>query len=295
MTVNFLVTGSRGQLGTELAKILKKRNHSFELIDIEEADIIDEQKVRLIIEKINPRIIIHTAAYTDVGGCETNKQEAENVNNIGAKNVAIATKSIGARMIHISTDYVFDGNEGDYEEYHTTNPINEYGKSKELGEKAVMLVNEKNCVVRTAFLFGIAKSRIKKTNCVENFIKASEREGLIRAVKDQYFNATYAKELAEKIIDIAERIEEFSGIYNLTNKGVINWYEFAKEVMKEAKIDKEVIPITMEEAKKLGIYKVNTPKNTTLKNVRAKSKGIELSDWKTGLREYINEKKMVTA
>lgn len=286
-----LVLGSRGQLGNELVRMMIAKNISFSALDKEEADITSEVEITREIAKINPRVVINTAAHTDVEDCERNKELATSVNGLGARNVAHACKKIGARLIQISTDYVFDGKSGKYVEGSATNPLNHYGKSKEIGEKEVLNIDSNNCVVRTATLFGIKGSRIKKTNCVENFLKISKKEGCVRAVNDQFLNVTYAVHLSKSLIEMTERIEEFRGIYHLTNEGEITWKEFAEEIMKEFLISKEVVPISMEEGIKIFNSNVTRPLDSTLLNRRAAEKGIRLPSWKEGLKEYSLEKK----
>ncbi len=298
MTLDILLTGSRGQLGTEIRKILTTRGITFEAIDIEEADIIDEKKVVDTIRRYSPKIVIHTAAFTDVEGCEIDNDRAKRVNILGSRNVAVGTERVGGKVIYISTDYVFDGklaiNKSNTED-SAPNPINVYGETKFGGEVQVLGMNEANCVVRTAQLFGIAMSRIKKTNCVENLLNAASREGPLRAVSDQRINVTYAKHLAQALVDLATydgRKGTIGGIYHLTNQGVTTWYEFARAIIEEAGLEKEVIGITAQEAKSLFDSRVNRPMNSSLKNIRAASLGIVLPEWREGLREYLEEKKM---
>jgi len=240
--MKILITGANGLLGHELASILK--DHSLILLSHSQLDISDSDSVNKAIDSSSPDIIINSAAYTQVDLCESNYDLAFASNAIGPKNLAIKSKQLGIPLIHISTDYVFEGNE------KKNSPLNEddklgpktvYGKTKLEGEKLVMENCHKYFILRTAWLYGEGK------NFVKTMINLSKKNKELKVVNDQIGSPTYAKDLAKAIKEIIDKKSDKYGIYHVTNKGEVSWYEFAKKIFELKKIEIKVNPCTSEE------------------------------------------------
>ena len=240
--MKILITGANGLLGHELASILK--DHSLILLSHSQLDISDSDSVNKAIDSSSPDIIINSAAYTQVDLCESNYDLAFASNAIGPKNLAIKSKQLGIPLIHISTDYVFEGNE------KKNSPLNEddklgpktvYGKTKLEGEKLVMENCDKYFILRTAWLYGEGK------NFVKTMIDLSKKNKELKVVNDQIGSPTYAKDLAKAIKEIIDKKSDKYGIYHVTNKGEVSWYQFAKKIFELKKIEVKVNPCTSEE------------------------------------------------
>ena len=261
--IKTLIFGADGMLGSELSLVFKdaiKLNHN-------QIDITDENKVIDILNKYKPDLVINAAAYTDVDGCEDKKEFAFDVNGNAPGYIAKACSNIGARFIHFSTDYVFDGcsKEG-YKENDNLNPINIYGKSKLFGEINIIKNMTDYRIIRTSWLFG----RFGK-NFVKNILNLSKQREIVKIIDNQVGKPTYAKDLAYKTKEI---VGLAPGIYHITNWGVCSWYEFASAFIDNAK------PCTSDEF----IRKANRPKNSVLVN----TKTTPMRCWQDALKEYLN-------
>ena len=215
-------------LGRDLAQFFSDRDSI--LWDKEELDITDKEAVAVKISELNPSIIINSAAYTDVDGCELNRKLATNVNGKAVGYLASATRKIGAILVHYSTDYVFDGKnpDGYKEDDKPGQPVNFYGRSKLLGEKLLKENCEMYYLIRTSWLFG----RHGK-NFVDTMLKLGRKEKKLRVVNDQRGKPTYSFDLAQKTRELIES-QKPCGIYHITNTGETTWYDFAKEIFRQA-------------------------------------------------------------
>ncbi|WP_461206039.1 dTDP-4-dehydrorhamnose reductase [Clostridium sp. DL1XJH146] len=236
-----LITGANGQLGRELTKQYKEKNN-IELIltDVADLDITDVKTVYEFVNEHKPEVIINCAAHTAVDKCETDVDMAYKINAIGPKNLASAANAIGAEIVQVSTDYVFDG-EVDKEliEFDEVSPQTVYGKTKLEGEKVVMNLNSKHYIVRTAWLYGDGN------NFVKTMIKLSETNKLLKVVNDQKGSPTSTVDLARVIISLVEN--KNYGLFHCTCKGQCTWYDLTKEIFRLKGIDTEVIPCTTDE------------------------------------------------
>ncbi len=251
--MKILITGGKGQLGTELVKcfergytelgtpeILKSGNEIC-AVDIDELDISDMKAVVSLFEKEKYDAVINCAAYTNVDGCEANRDDAFKANSIGPRNLAAACEKIGAKLIHISTDYVFPGNgSSPYAECEIPSPKSEYGRTKYLGEQYVRELCSRYFIVRTAWLYGYYGK-----NFVKTIMNAAKKFGKLKVVNDQRGNPTNAADLAHHIIKLLDT-EEY-GIYHGTGTGECSWYDFAVQIVNKAGIDAEVTPCTSAE------------------------------------------------
>lgn len=229
----FLITGAHGQVGYCLVQQLQGK-HEILAVDRDELDITDESAVKKTVKDFHPNVIINAAAYTAVDRAETEIELSEAINVKGPKYLAKAAKSIDAAILHISTDYVFDGQiECKYKETDITAPQSVYGRTKLEGEKAVAETNDKFIVLRTAWVFGEHGN-----NFVKTMLRLSKTRDTLSVVADQIGGPTYAADVARVLIHIAEQIIigkniEY-GIYNFTGKPYVTWYDFAKAIFSEA-------------------------------------------------------------
>jgi dTDP-4-dehydrorhamnose reductase len=251
--LKILITGSKGQLGNELSRMIKDGHSEIGPIDsiyegadvtevdIDELDITDSCAVAAFFDGKAMDLIINCAAMTNVDACETERETAMKVNAIGARNMAVLAQRFGAKIIHVSTDYVFDGT-GDqpYTEWDAPNPATVYGKSKLLGEAYVRECCERAFIVRTAWLYGYSGN-----NFVKTILGLARERDTIKVVDDQKGNPTHANDLAHHILKIAAT-EEY-GVYHCTGQGICSWYEFAKEIVALAGLSCQVEACTTEE------------------------------------------------
>ena len=275
-----LVTGANGQLGFEVIKELEKRNVDCTGIDKNDLDITDKESVDNYILKLKPKCIIHCAAYTAVDKAEDEVEYCYKVNVNGTKNIAGACKNIDAKMIYISTDYIFDGQGNKpFEINNSINPISVYGRTKYEGELKVKEYLEKYFIVRTSWLFGI-----NGNNFIKTMIRLGKERESIDVVCDQIGSPTYSVELAKILCDMAE--SEKYGVYHGTNEGFCSWAEFAEEIMKKAHLNCKINYITTSEYKAKAIR----PLNSKLSKQSLYNNGFKtLPNWKDSLEEFLNE------
>ncbi len=289
--MNILITGALGQLGSCLNNLLKTGNGELgkipsvfqaaqtDCIDFKELDITDIDKVTAYIVHSKPDLIINCAAYTNVDGCETNQDDAFKVNALGARNMAIAAEHIGAKLVHVSTDYVFDGNgTKPANEATPCHPQSAYGTTKYLGEQYVREFCSRYFIVRTAWLY----SDIGK-NFVKTMMKAGRERGALKVVNDQLGNPTNAVDLAYHILKIAAT-EEY-GIYHCTGHGVCSWFDFAAKIIEYAGIDATVSPCTTEEYPSPA----KRPAYSALDNMMLRcTVGDDMRSWQDALRAFMD-------
>ncbi len=275
--MKILITGSNGMLGHDLEEVLKDK-HELILTTSKTLDITDKDKTIEIIKENKPDIVINSAAYTDVDGCETNQDLAYAVNAEGVKNLALGCKEVDCPLVHVSTDYVFDGTARDpIEEDGEIGPISVYGKSKLKGEEAIQEILDKYFIVRTAWLYGINGKNFPKT-----MLELAENHPEITVVYDEVGTPTYTPDLAYGISQLIET--DFYGIYHLTNSGSCSWCEFARYIFEIAELDINVVPVTASEFSRPA----PRPSYSVLKNKNWIENGFEpLRDYKEAIKEYI--------
>ena len=280
-----LVTGVKGQLGSDIYRELMKRGHETVGVDIEEMDITDEKAVSIIISKTNPDAVIHCAAWTAVDAAEDdkNKDKVWNINAFGTENIAKICKQIGCKMMYISTDYVFNGKgenpwKPDCKEF---DPLNFYGKTKLDGEFSVDRLINKKFIVRISWVFGV-----NGNNFVKTMLKVGKTHSSLAVVTDQVGTPTYTFDLARLLVDMIE--SDKYGYYHATNEGgYISWYDFACEIFKQAGYKTEVVPVTTEE---YGISKAKRPFNSRLDRNKLVENGFTpLPSWQNALDRYLKE------
>ena len=279
-----LVTGAGGQLGTDLCEALRDS----ELIPLTHNDIeiSNMDAVKQAFNKYKPDIIINTAAYVRVDDCEDEKEKAFQVNSLGARNVAVAAQELGARLVHISSDYVFGGaaepRTTPYTEFETPVPLSIYGKSKLAGENLVRHFCLRHFIVRASALFGVAGSSGKGGNFIETMLRLAEERQELKVVNDQVFSPTYTRDLAGKIAQLITT--EYYGIFHITNRGVCSWYEFTVEILRLAGIKTPIIPITSDQYPQ----KARRPRYSVLDNYHLRLLGMDdMRPWQEALKDYL--------
>ena len=242
---NILVTGSNGQVGSELQKLASDYKDNFYFTDRDSLDITDKNQIETFVNSNKIDIIINSAAYTAVDKAENDGINADKVNHLAVNYLAKIAKEYSIKLIHISTDYVFDGrNYKPYDEDDTANPQGIYGSTKLAGEKAIQEINPKDSIIiRTSWVYSSYGA-----NFVKTMLRLGKERDSLGVIFDQVGTPTYAKDLAKTILDIIPLIQNSKlSIYNYSNEGVLSWYDFAKEIMKMAKLDCKINPIETKE------------------------------------------------
>ena len=276
--MKILITGANGML----AKSVKARlNEGNELIctDVADLDITDEKAVIKFVEKNKPEYIVNCAAFTAVDKAEEVYDLAEKINANGPGNLAKAAKTVDATLVHISTDYVFDGDldvTKSYVETDAVGPVTVYGKTKLHGEEQVKANTDKYYIFRTAWLYGDGN------NFVRTMLKLGNEKDEISVVADQHGSPTYAEDLANIIAEAIEKKIPY-GLYHSTNQGFTTWYDFTKKIFELADIKCNVKPVTSEEF----IRPAKRPKNSNLNKQKLLDQGVTVPEWEDGLKRYL--------
>jgi dTDP-4-dehydrorhamnose reductase len=281
-TLNILVTGSNGQLGSEIKELSSNYEYKFFFTSKEELDISDKNDIKNFCELNNINTIINCAAYTAVDKAEEDEKLADKINRKAVKKLSKLSLEKDIKLIHISTDYVFDGRAyKPYIESYQTNPNSVYGQTKLDGEKEMIRINPKNSIIiRTSWVYSSSGN-----NFVKTMLKLGHMKDSLGVIFDQVGTPTYARDLAKTILDILPKIENKKvEIYNYSNEGVLSWYDFAKEIMKMAKIDCTINPIET--------YQYPTPAKRPHFSLLNKSKiknkfNVEIPYWKDSLDECL--------
>ena len=275
-----LITGANGQLGREILKVFAK-SWIVAATDTHNLEITDKRLVKEVITKEKPDVIIHCAAWTDVDGCAKDPKKALFVNGGGTENICKAAKAVGARVVYISTNEVFDGEKtAPYEEKDSPKPINPYGRSKLAGENRCQKILGRDCtIVRSSWLYGPASTN----NFPNKIIKKAVEQGFLKVATDEVSTPTYAPDLARGIKELVEK--NASGVFHLVNEGEASRYEWTKEILKEEKINVLIKPIKLENFQRAS----KPPKYSVLANTRAKRLGIVFRNWRKANKEYLQK------
>jgi len=279
--MKIVITGASGQLGQDLTEILAPKNEVFSF-SRRDMDVSNYKKAAEAISSIEPNVVIHSAAFTNVDECETNPDKAYLINAIGARNVALACQIAQAAMVYPSTDYLFDGKKGSpYIEFDEPNPLSVYGKSKLAGEKYVQSLLGRYYIIRTSWLYGRGK------NFVQTILKLATEKRELSIVSDQIGSPTSTYDLARKIALLID--EPLYGTYHITNQGSCSWYEFAKEILAVSAVRNVIVkPITTQELKRPA----PRPAYSVLKNYCLELMGLELlRPYQEALQEYLDKAK----
>ena len=281
-TYNILVTGSMGQLGSEIKELSSNYNYNFFFTTRDDIDITSKDSIKEFCQTNSINVIINCAAYTAVDKAQSDIENADLVNRKAVKKLSIVAKELNIKLIHISTDYVFDGkNFKPYVEEFQTNPQSVYGKTKLDGENEMKDINPLNSIIiRTSWVYSYYGN-----NFVKTMLRLGKEKEELGVIFDQIGTPTYAAHLAKTILDIIPQIENSKvEIYNYSNEGVLSWYDFAKEIMKMAKLNCKI--------KAIETYQYPTPAKrphfSLLNKSKIKSKfNLEIPYWKDGLDDCL--------
>lgn len=284
-SIKILVTGSDGQTGMSLRDIVKEYPEcKFIFVNKKELDIIDLEAIQNLFQKYKFDYCINLAAYTAVDKAETEQEKAYSVNALGAGNIAIACRESNCILIHISTDFVFDGEKQEpYIESDTTNPIGVYGLTKFQGEQLALKENSKTIIIRTSWVYSEYGH-----NFVKTMLRLAKEKDELRVVNDQYGSPTYTRSLIKVIMKIVrhDKNKLNYGVYHYADKGMTNWYEFARIIIEEKELPCKVIPIPTSEyptpAKRPKYSILNTKKII-------KEFNVDIPDWKDRLKECLSK------
>lgn len=278
--MKILVTGASGQLGYDLCRELSKREFAYCGLASGDMDITDLSAVRKKIQDYQPDAVLHCAAYTKVDLAEDEPKRCWAVNAVGTQNLALACGEIGAKLLYISTDYVFSGKGNDfYDPEDAVNPQNVYGMSKLAGELAVKALLKKYFIVRVSGVFGK-----NGNNFVKTMLKLSSQKKELTVVCDQIVSPTYTVDLARLLCDMI--VTEKYGVYQATNEGLCSWSEFAEAIFQEVGADTKVVPVTTEEYNAKAVR----PKNSRMSKEKLGQMGFSrLPDWRDALKRYLEE------
>ena len=293
--MKILITGSNGQLGNELQKIVSTgkaeigavseeiKNAEVFAMDVDILDITNLEQVKKVLNEVKPDVVINCAAATNVDGCEANQDLAFKINSLGPRNLAMVAEELGAKIVQVSTDYVFSGvGEAPLKECDLVAPVSVYGKTKLLGEEFVRDFSTKYYIVRTAWLYGYVGH-----NFVYTMMKLGKDRDTLNVVNDQLGNPTHANDLAYHILKLIQT-EEY-GVYHCTGKGECSWYNFASEIMKLSGRKCTVNPCTSEEYKSMYPNSADRPAYSSLDNMMLRCTiGDEMRDWKDALKIFMD-------
>ncbi|KRM60267.1 dTDP-4-dehydrorhamnose reductase [Paucilactobacillus vaccinostercus DSM 20634] len=275
--MQYLVTGANGQLGTELSKMMDDRGLNYWGYDAKDMDITNRDLVFDKIRDLKPDVIFHCAAYTAVDPAEDDGKTLNwHVNVDGTKNVADAAAEVGATLVYISTDYVFDGtNEGEYQVDDATNPQNEYGRAKLAGENAVRAASDNYYIIRTSWVFGEYGK-----NFVYTMLNLAKTHDTLTVVNDQVGRPTWTNTLAQFMLYVVKNQAAF-GTYQLSNDDSCTWYEFAREILKDT--DTKVLPVTSVQYPQ----KAKRPAHSIMSLDKAEATGFVVPTWEEALGKFL--------
>lgn len=279
MSMRILVTGARGQLGTDLMNELEKQGLEGVGVDIAEMDITDAKACMDVICGANVDAVIHCAAYTAVDAAEDNVELCRKINGEGTRNVALACKAADVKMMYISTDYVFDGKgTRPWEPDDHRDPLNVYGQAKYEGELAIEELLDRYFTVRIAWVFGVAGN-----NFIKTMLRLGRERGAVSVVDDQVGSPTYTYDLARLLVDMIQT--DHYGRYHATNEGMCSWYEFAVEIFRQAGMDQvTVTPVSSTEF----AAKAVRPENSRMSKEKLSDNGFtRLPSWQDALSRFL--------
>jgi dTDP-4-dehydrorhamnose reductase len=285
--MRMMVIGADGQLGTDITEYFKNRCDLIPLT-LTDLDITHADAVRQTMERIKPDVVANTAAYHHTEMCERNPLLAFQVNAVAVRDLALAAERVGAKVVHFSTDYVFDGLKNTpYTETDCPNPVSVYGVSKRAGELLLMNVNDRHLILRISGIYGKARCMAKGGNFINSMLRLVREKKPIRVVTDEILTPTSTMEICKQLDVMLQH--GLSGIYHVTNEGSCSWHAFAKEIFTCLNLGVDVqearvadFPIT-----------IKRPHYSVLENAKLKSMGLNImSDWKTALHDFLAKVKV---
>jgi dTDP-4-dehydrorhamnose reductase len=286
------VIGANGQLGHDVVRAFAEQHDEVRALTHEEIELSSLESVAACLQATRTEVVVNTAAMHNVESCEQQPGRAQEVNVVGARNLATATRDLGSLLIHVSTDYVFDGAKGTpYVESDEARPLNVYGRTKLEGEQFVQDINPKHFVLRTAALYGNHPCRAKGgQNFVDLMLRLARERGRVRVVDNEFTSPTATADLARQIASLSR--SDAYGLYHATAEGSCSWYEFAREIFRVAHVS-----VALEVAAPNEFpAKVPRPAYSVLENRKLKSQNLNLfRPWQDGLHAYLSEKQLAVA
>jgi dTDP-4-dehydrorhamnose reductase len=286
------VIGANGQLGHDVVRAFAEQRDEVRALTHEDIELSSLESVAACLRATRAEVVVNTAAMHNVESCEQQPGRAQEVNVVGARNLATATRDLGSVLIHVSTDYVFDGaKDTPYVESDEARPLNVYGRTKLEGEQFVQDINPKRFVLRTAALYGSHPCRAKGgQNFVDLMLRLARERGRVRVVDNEFTSPTATADLARQIASLSR--SDAYGLYHATAEGSCSWYEFAREIFRMAEV-----PVTLEVASPNEFpAKVPRPAYSVLENRKLKSQNLNLfRPWQDGLHAYLSEKQLAVA
>jgi len=278
--MKILLIGAKGQLGDAIQREMTM--HSIVGVDLPEVDITNLNMVREVVRHHAPDLVLNSAAYTNVDGAEVEVETAYRANSLGPKNIALATEQQKIPLLHISTDYVFDGySSRPYHEFDRPNPLSVYGASKLAGEEVIRAINPQHFIVRTAWLYHTVGKNFPKTMCT----LSSKPE--VRVVNDQFGSPTFAPHLAKGLLKLMET--EAYGTYHGAGKGRASWFDLTQTLFRDAGISTKVSPVSTSEFPRPA----PRPYSSVLTTIQDPS--LDLPPWEEGVKEFVQEMKSARA
>jgi dTDP-4-dehydrorhamnose reductase len=275
--MRLLVTGAAGMLGQAVCAAARGLGHEVVAVDLD-VDITDQAATDAALERIRPHAVVNCAAYTNVDGCETEVETAMAVNGSGAGNVARSAQEVGARLVHVSTDYVFDGSKREpWLESDPPQPVSVYGRSKLRGEEEVAEADPRHVIARTAWLFGAGGK-----NFVDTMLRLGAEREEVTVVTDQVGSPTWTGHLADALVELAERDEP--GVHHVAGAGSCSWYELTVEAFDRAGVDCRVLPTTTD------AFPRPAPRPAYSVLGTERTDPVLLPPWQEGLQAYLNER-----
>ena len=276
--MKLLVTGAAGMLGRDVLRAAGNAGHDVVGFGRAELDVTDAAALEKKFDLERPDVVINCAAWTDVDGAEEAEADALAINGAGAGNVAAAAAAVGASVVYVSSDYVFDGSKGEpYVESDQTAPLSAYGRTKLAGEEATIAANKRHFVVRSSWLFGVGGG-----NFVETMLRLAESQNEVLVVRDEVGSPTYTWHLAYGVVRLIEGVE--FGIHHMAAAGRCSWYEFAREIFEQAKVECKVLSTT---AAEFGRSASRPPYSVM---VSQREHAIRLPSWQDGLAGYLAQR-----
>ena len=281
------VIGANGQLGSDVCRGFERRGDLVCALTHGDIDIASRDSVAGVLSAMRPDVVVNTAAMHHVDKCEEQPDRAFAVNGVGSRNLALVTKDIGAALMHVSTDYVFNGTKGSpYTESDSPGPLNVYGNSKLAGEYFIRSITPRHFVLRTSAIYGTSPCRAKGgLNFVELMLKLAKDRGEVKVVDSEFVSPTFTAELADQIVALAHT--DAYGLYHATSEGSCSWYEFAREIFQ---LTQTTVKLNVAAPNEFPA-KVPRPGYSVLENHALKSRGLNLfTDWRSGLHKYLDQR-----
>ncbi|MEI2392036.1 dTDP-4-dehydrorhamnose reductase [Priestia megaterium] len=279
MSQKVLITGANGQLGKELVELFTEKGFEVYGFGRDKMDITNQAQVQKMISTLKPNIVLHSAAHTQVDLAESEPDQAFLINAYGTRNVAVAAEAVGAKLVYVSTDYVFDGTGNTpYNEFAPTSPLGVYGKSKLAGEHFVRDLHSKFFIVRTSWVYGKHGN-----NFVKTMLKLGKEKEELSVVADQIGCPTYTLDLANSILELVDT--QKYGVYHISNSGSCSWYEFAQAIFEEAGMNVQVKPCKTEDFPRPA----QRPGYSVFRHLSLEANKIPVPrEWRSGLSHFLH-------